>query len=258
MEIRTVIDKKRGCGWRKPGGLYLRCDGVGRPCGRFPLALTVCPTCSVGIKPSRSWTWVDPWALFSEVSCKDEPWEPTAARFQSPHSPCESCPVGQQRLREMGRAGLLWIGGSFYPTPEDWMQESRDQGVSRRITAVPKDFEVGKTWVFVAHREVIESDCRDCDGCGWSEGGATLQTNCKPCKGTGQIKKPAIFHAFRPTAIEYVAKDDDEEEKLERLVKRGVTPVRVERDGYQDISDAPVQELPPTPRYQSTWGGRAR
>jgi hypothetical protein len=32
--IVTRIDRKRGCGFRKPGGLYLCSDGAGRECGK--------------------------------------------------------------------------------------------------------------------------------------------------------------------------------------------------------------------------------
>jgi len=35
--------------------------------------------------------------------------------------------------------------------------------------------------------------CDDCDGCGWTEGGETLQTKCKTCKGRGIVK-------FRPSS----------------------------------------------------------
>jgi hypothetical protein len=31
--------------------------------------------------------------------------------------------------------------------------------------------------------------CRDCDGCGWVEGGEYLQTKCKTCGGTGEPKR---------------------------------------------------------------------
>lgn len=31
-------------------------------------------------------------------------------------------------------------------------------------------------------------ECDQCDGCGWYEGGPTIQTFCKTCNGTGKIK----------------------------------------------------------------------
>lgn len=33
-----------------------------------------------------------------------------------------------------------------------------------------------------------EEECRNCDGCGWYEGGPTLQTTCSKCKGTGVVR----------------------------------------------------------------------
>ena len=254
MQIQTVVDRERGCGWRKPGGLYLRCDGVGKPCGRLPLVLGVCPTCSAGIKPTRGWTWIDPRALFSGVSCRPEALFGKNAildthRKDEWQRTCERCTVGPLSLREMGRAGLLWIGGKFYPTPGHWMNESREQGVSRRIQTVPNDFELGKTWVFVAHREVVEVKCPDCESTGRGPvvDARRLQPTyaiCEKCDGSGEVKKPAIFHAFKPTAIEYIVKDDDDDDELERLVKRGVTPVRVQRFGDYGPKD-PACTVPP-------------
>jgi hypothetical protein len=31
-------------------------------------------------------------------------------------------------------------------------------------------------------------ECNRCDGCGWYEGGKTIQTKCEVCHGTGKIK----------------------------------------------------------------------
>ncbi|UCC32345.1 MAG: hypothetical protein JSU86_08685, partial [Phycisphaerales bacterium] len=53
-----------------------------------------------------------------------------------------------------------------------------------------------------------------------------------------------IFHAFKPTAIEYVVKPDDPQDKLERMVERGITLVRVQPmdgDGYP-MESAPLLE----------------
>jgi len=101
--------------------------------------------------------------------------------------------------------GLLWIGEKFYDTPQDFTKEANNMGVSRRLSAVPNDFIVGETWVMVAHRKAVQSIN---DG--------------------GEIDfSPGIFHAFRPTAIEYVVKPDDDEEKLKAMEKRGFTLVRV-------------------------------
>jgi hypothetical protein len=42
--------------------------------------------------------------------------------------------------------------------------------------------------------------------------------------------KPGIFHIFCPSRIEYVVKEFDPQDKLERLAKRGITLVRVLRE----------------------------
>jgi hypothetical protein len=43
-------------------------------------------------------------------------------------------------------------------------------------------------------------ECRDCDGCGWTEGGATLKTECQTCKGAGEVP-------LRPLEQLEIAKD---------------------------------------------------
>lgn len=34
--------------------------------------------------------------------------------------------------------------------------------------------------------------CDNCDGCGWYEGGKTLQTRCEKCKGTGKVTEGEV------------------------------------------------------------------
>lgn len=182
IEERT--ERKRGCGFRKPGGLYLVSGGLARPCGKLPIPLETCPTCGGGIKFCRSWTWIrDLPALTARDKCNTPAY-------------CLDCPFGGS----VKRAGLLWIGAKFYPVRE-FTREVAQMGVSRRITAIPREFVLGETWVLLAHKQAVPED----DGEG----------------------RPGIFHAFKPTAIEYVVKDDDPEEKLERLAERGITLVRV-------------------------------
>jgi hypothetical protein len=220
--IHVRRDKERGCGWRKEGGTYLVSGGISVPCGRLPVIVEKCPCCGGGIKPSRGYTWIDPRKLLEGHDCafhgkKGGLWD--MDRF------CRTCPLHPGKEPE--KAGLLWVGGKFYPTPEDWMKEAKEQGVSRRIPAVPKGFKVGETWVLVAHREAIKEACPDCQGEGGGNGG---HLSCDTCKNTGEIFRPAIFHAFLPQAIEYVVKEGDSEEKLNAMEERGITCIKVERD----------------------------
>lgn len=205
LEIHVRRDRERGCGWRKPGGTYLVSGGLGEPCGKLPLALERCPTCSHGIKFTRGWTWIDGDALLSAKDCKTN------------NDSCLSCP-GLTPNPKLKKAGLLWIGEQFYKTPGDWIREAHSQGISRRISAVPNDFVVGETWVFVAHLKAIAEVCTMPD-----------TRKCDICKGSCWHYTPAVFQIFCPQAIEYVVKDDDTEEELRRKVERGITLVRIER-----------------------------
>jgi hypothetical protein len=185
--IRVSREGKRGCGFRKPGGIYLVSDGPGRPCSKLPIPLEVCPCCGGGIKPSRGWTWVNGTQLAESKTCD--------------RGECSTCPLGGP----IGRCGLLWIGEKFYPTPDDWTREAATQGVSRRLAAVPRDFKVGETWVLVAHRKAI--------------------------KNADDSFTAGVFHAFRPQRIEIVVSGKEPDEEIEAMVKRGLSPVVVERVG---------------------------
>jgi len=194
MKIKTVYENKRGCGYRKPGGLYLRSDALAVNCGLLPVPLEVCTRCGSGIKPSRGFTWVDA-DLVTSNHCRLE---------RTDH--CKNI-CGLRSIT--GRCGLLWIGEKYYPAPQKFSNECGAMGVSRRIKSVPNGFVVGKTWVFVAHRKCI---MRDLEG---------KQTHID-----GEFI-PGIFQAFQPQRIEYVVKGTETEKELEDLVKRGIDLVDV-------------------------------
>jgi hypothetical protein len=205
--IRTSVEDARGCGFRKGGGIYLIAGAIPRPCGKLSIPLTTCPTCSAGIKPARGWTWVEAAALIGDKEC------------DAKGDYCSMCPLN----KPMGWAGLLWIGEKFYPTPADWIKESLNMGVSRRISQVPRELEIGKTWVLVAHRKTIKTD-GDCS-CGLPDGAGP--GHLEKCGYYEATYTPAIFYAFRPTAIEYVVKGDETEDELNKLEKRGFSLVKV-------------------------------
>lgn len=135
--ISIKVEQRRGCGYRKKGGIYFVSDGIGSPCDKLPIELTVCPTCSCGIKQARGFTWITS-ALFENKSCSGD---------------CERCPLNLKDLR----LGLMWVGTKYYPTPADFSKEASAMGVSKRISQVPKDFVVGETWIALAHPKAIVS-----------------------------------------------------------------------------------------------------
>ncbi len=208
MDIRTIINECiRGCGYRKPGGLYLVCDPGYFTCLVLPIPLTVCPCCNQGIKPSRGWTWINAHLLTEGYHESDS---------------CASCPQEICILRGPEKVGLLWVGEQFYKTPEDFAHEAREQGISRRINNVPKEFKLGQTVVWLAHRKAIPTRCPTCNGDGVFEVGV-----CQECKGEQVIYIPGVFTVFKPQRIEYIVRGTETEEQLENMIGRGIEPVRL-------------------------------
>jgi hypothetical protein len=183
-----AVEKKRGCGYRKIGGLYLVSDGAGIACDRLPIALDVCPVCSHGFKQTRGWTWVDVNGLVGGVhrDCEDE-------------FPCPLC----MATDEMGKAGLIWIGERFYKTPADFDKESAELGVSRRLKAVPRGFKVGETWVLLAHPKTIRMGCSACMAKGYI-GEMGQSELCEACDGKGHKFLAGIFKVWRPQRLEKI------------------------------------------------------
>ena len=190
MDIKTIVNEpRRGCGYRKEGGMYLMAGGFMAQCGKLPLRLDVCPCCGGGIKPARAWTWVDAEKLFAGAECI--------------HTICD-CPLDECQIMRHPRMGLVWVGSRHYTNPAVFLEEATRLGVSRRIPAVPKGFVIGETRVLFAHRETWFGPSTD-------------------------DRKPGIFGCFRPDRIEYVISVDDDDDKLERLEKRGLTLVDLAR-----------------------------
>lgn len=207
-----AVEQKRGCGYRKVGGLYLVCDGVGFRCDLLPYNLEVCPVCSQGIKPSRSFTWIIPNKLFE--------------RSQECRATCPIiayCP-----LRFEQKQGLMWVGGGFYKEPGDFIKEAHEMGISKRISAVPNGFKVGETWVFLAHkkagRKKVAVDV--------VEGRDELTDQAVRLEQEKEVEAPAVFYSFKPTRIEKIVTETQskDEAEMQKLKERGITPVAVPDD----------------------------
>jgi hypothetical protein len=224
-----AVEAKRGCGYRKVGGLYLVGGGIGVPCDRLPIPLTVCPCCGQGIKQSRGWTWVDVNKLV------EGPHQINKSDFQliggSEVRGCWSEPCLEMEKcilcghpETLGKAGLLWIGAQFYKTPEEFIVEGRALGFSRRIRTVPRGFKSGETWVLLAHPNAIETWETDTD--------ADVEQNF-PLTGAPQkqVFKPGIFYLWRPERLEKIVSESERgSEEIQDLEKRGITPVFVPDD----------------------------
>lgn len=203
--VETLQETERGCGFRTPGGVYLMGGLLDMPCHRLPFNLKVCPVCEHGIKFSRGWRWIDaqkylgdchvhkmPFGLYSLLGGGKEP--------ECHKNFCFFC------FPEEGvhTYGLLWVGERHY-TPESFCLEAKELGVSKKISGVPREFEIGKTIVLLAHKKA----------------GISKETG-EPCS--------AIFAAFRPTSVQMVITPEQKEDTdlLNYLERRKITPVIVE------------------------------
>lgn len=247
-----ATEAKRGCGYRKVGGLYLVGSGAGLACDRLPIPLETCPCCGAGIRQTRGFTWVDIPALIGgdhmvaetkEVS-RGGGWagygdETVETGSKVPCACPAYCPLCHN-VAKMGRGGLLWIGTQFYPTIEAFELEAKAQGISRRITTVPRGFEIGKTWLLFAHARGVF----------------------KPTSETDLSMKyvPAIFRVWKPERLERIYKESDRgSAAVQADEKRGIVPVFVpdnDKDHQgsvydkEDDSPAPVKEQEPPPMFQ--------
>lgn len=55
ITIQTIIEARRGCGYKKPGGTYLIGGKNPAPCCKLPFPITCCGH----IKFSRGFTWIN-------------------------------------------------------------------------------------------------------------------------------------------------------------------------------------------------------
>jgi hypothetical protein len=208
-----AVEAKRGCGYRKAGGLYIVAGGVGEACERLPVPIIACPTCDQHVKQSRGFQWHKPGFLLAGAK---------PCQHVSGH--CHRCAVCCPELIERNavpsdKVGLIWVGEQFYPTPDDWAKEACKLGVSRRVSAIPKGLVVGRTWVLVAHPKAIAEQVKV------KKEGELAET--EDTKYT-----PAIFQAFVPERIELIVTPSmKKQEWVKELVeKQGVTLVEVPED----------------------------
>lgn len=220
MAVETI----RGCEFRKVGGLYLEGEYISVPCDRLPLALEICPVCGGGIKVGRGFTKINPLRLWgNHQPCSD------AIR------PCHVCDPPD------APAFIMLVGEGYYKTPEDFAQEARLLGISKRIPFVPKDLIIGHTIVYLAHHkaatrrtvpELVHAVPNA--SAGWGEDPPPTPEP-RLIDAEKVEKVTGIFSAFIPQRIVQIVKESDLQgpagDKLrEDLAKRGITPVPVPDD----------------------------
>lgn len=180
-------------------------EGMAVPCDALPLEMDPCPTCGFKIPFIRSMMMLHT-AYIAWLSEKKH----------SPTEPCTCaniCPICYP-MNLGARCGLMWVGRQY--TPSSFVKEARKMGISKAISQIPKKLELGKTWVFLAHRKV--PFYREVEGM------RIYDT---------EHHRPAIFYAFIPSRIEkLIWRNQATEETLKELKERGITAIIVP-DGDQ-------------------------
>lgn len=238
-------EPERGCGHRKYKGLYLVSDpGTNLPCKVMPWAIVPCEQC--GLSPaafSRSLQWIRPRYFqtpCTELTCPAQTKCAFTAPLDAPCARCDGegyvyatpldavaaglgieeadkrkCRVCRGRGHVENLVGLMWVGTQFY-TAQSFTEEALDRGISKRIPAnqVPRDLRLGASWVMLAIHNHLP--CPKCQG---------TDEDCRTCD--GRAKVPAVFHAFKPTRLEMILKQEDADERAEWIAANNITPVIV-------------------------------
>tara|TARA_Y100000310_G_scaffold41472_1_gene38789 strand:- start:3012 stop:3719 length:708 start_codon:yes stop_codon:yes gene_type:complete len=230
--VEDRIEQERGCGYRKPGGKYLVSGFNFAPCGKLPMELKACPCCGGGIKQARGFTWIDPSQLFADMICTQ-----SLSNREDRLLRRTLCPLSNDNLPELTKAGLIWVGKAHYSRTQEFVQEAMTMGISRRLAQIPKDLVVGETRVFLAHPEAIQCECtkREDNVLELKCPGPADET-CEHCDGDGVL--PGVFSSFVPTAIEYVVTGNESEEEADALEARGMSLVRVTQAGAKTAGEA--------------------
>jgi len=202
--MEAIYEQKRGCGYRKPStdgvGIYLMGPVFSEVCERLPFPLSICPVCGNGIKFSRGFTWIEPERLFAkelEPKCifpmNLKPDQPVPPYTHAHHL----CPMCSPHLIGGEKAGMLWVGVKYY-TPESFMNEADEMGISKKIRSIPRGFEIGKHWIYLAHKHAIPQEAH--------QDSPTF---------------PGVFTVFKPTHVDLVIEDENSiPEKAVRLAEK--------------------------------------
>ena len=181
MSLKILSKNTRGCGTRREGGLYLYFDMRNvHFCTRLPMKIPeICPCCGEGFRFFRSCRIINPLQGFG--------------RAEQPCSP--GCPVCNPS--EIG--GLMWVGKEFY-TPDEFREEARRVGISKRIPAKIKGLKPGD-YVFFAHLKGYDVDPKS--------------------------PEPGVFIVAALTEYQKVLSKEDSEDQdlIEELEADGIQPV---------------------------------
>jgi hypothetical protein len=211
-----MSEQKRGCGYRKIGGLYLVCDGATFECDGLPLPLEACECCGFEPPFSRNLQRIQiKYISQAEIKHHDTLIKAHLERGIRGYdctcsAGCPLCDAGNQEAQGT-KYGLMFVGQEY--TPESFIQEAVKMGISKRIPEIPSWLKLGETWVLLAHNKTPDESLEQ-----------MKQKN-------GLLEKEpeytrAIFYAFKPQRVEMpMWKGSLSSEEILKLEKKGITVV---------------------------------
>jgi len=222
------IEKRRSCGFRKIGKIYLVGEGIFAPCDRLPFVLKPCECCGHVPTQNRGVSRLHRKYLGGQHYVIKEAID--GERRFAPCS-CESiCPIcypddiPEDKLIDGEFVCLMWVGSRYY-TARSFAREADEMGVCKAINQLPKGLVLGKTWILLAHPEVpIYIDPQYLKALeGWKLG-EEARDKLAPVP----PERPAIFYAFTPKRVEMLLSESEcTPEKLKEYAERGITIIPV-------------------------------
>lgn len=250
-----AIESKRGCGYRKVGGIYVVGKGMAVTCDRLPLAFPPCPTCGRKVQFTRGIALIEPRKLFGSHACNESRcpvcFPPSSKRkfykivndnkiylsneeladdFVFNHGNLDLQKTRERLLKnkyvklgndeyfvEEVNHYLMWVGRKYYDE-YSFIDEARRMGVSKRIPFIPFGLVPGKSVIYLAMKE------------------STPVTRRTPY-GTETTYYDGVFYAFVPTGFELLMKESEATPDIVKKYKeRGITVVKVPDNDPDHVS----------------------
>ena len=144
------IEAERLCGFRMVGKIYIVGSGISVVCDNLPYPLKPCDCCGFAPQFIRGFSWLKKEYIKEHnrvVSAEDGTMELIECDCIA------TCPICHPNSNSLEHYGLMWVGEKYY-TPENFVHEAEEMGVSKAINKIPKDVILGKTWILLAHPKV--------------------------------------------------------------------------------------------------------
>jgi hypothetical protein len=181
----------------------------------------------MGMKFTRAPMEINPYRLFGPHDFMDRDAYAISMNCRDKFRPCHVCDPPDDVAYIMG------VGEKYY-TPDSFAREAVEQGISKRIHAVPKKLVVGKTIVYLSHPKAIEVKEPVALQQAMAIVGGDQQNQARLLEAEKTEYRLGIFCSFVPQAVEMLIWDSEATpDYLEQLGKRGILPV-ILKDGDKD------------------------